>query len=513
MRISKTSTAQKAVIADNNGLSRYLESLESGRASTPRSWLYESEEPESVLQKWLSNLDKLRTGSSFEQLVYQFDTKQVEKFGPQGGVPPIEEAIQIESFKDQYNPNTDCSIKLRSLTEILNERMHSVNYWDLGSVIEDMSSRDTLITNSGWPYFIKRERIASKAVLEARTDPSSVFKYPAIILFRQYNGKLRVVWMYPMSMNLLEYQSTLPIQNLLRRCKYCTPWLGFEDVKKRFTELWKAHPYAFGGDTTAMDAHMQASQLQMVGSMCSDLFQNPELMLQTLSHVSDISMLIGKDAIIKDQQHGIASGSGWTQLAETIFQIGMFDRYISVNNLPLSVEDGMGIGDDYVWFFDDPPDSEDIVEFWMKNGLPGKPEKQSNEENHCTFLQRLFVKTWYSRDDSSVLGGIYPTVRALNSLLNPEKWHDPKDWSSDMFCVRCYMILENCVDHPMFDQFCKFVVRGHRDLLPFAKKTDSELQQIQLKSRKVRGLNPSYNQEKRTRPLSSFTSIMFAKEL
>lgn len=511
MKISKLSTAQKSIIADNNGLGRYLEALENGRAATPHSWLYEDEDSETTLHRWLKQLEKLKTGSPFEQLVYQFDTKQIEKFGPQGGVPPINEAIKVESFQEQYIPNTDCKIQLRSLTDILGLRAKSLNYWELGSVLEDMSSRDTLITNSGWPDFIKRAKAAPDAVKQAKTGLA--YEYPAIILFRQYNGKLRVVWMYPMAMNLLEYQATMPIQNAISSCRYCEPWKGFEDVKKRFTELWKAHPYAFGGDTTAMDAHMQASQLQMVGSMCSDLFPDPTHMLKSLSHVGDIDIVVGSNAIIKDQQHGIASGSGWTQLSETIFQIGMFDRYITENNLPLSVEDGMGIGDDYVWFFDTKPDSEDIVDFWMQNGLPGKPEKQSNEDDSCTFLQRLFVKGWYSRDDSSVLGGVYPTIRALNSLLNPEKWHDPKDWNSDMFCTRCYMILENCVDHPMFDQFCKFVVQGHRDLLPFAQKNASELQRIQAQSRRVRGLNPSYNQEKRTKPLSDFTSIKFAKSL
>lgn len=511
MKISKLSTAQKAVIADNIGLGNYLTSLENGRAETPHSWLYEDKPRDTVLQMWLEELDHLKQGSSFEQLVYQFDAKQIEKYGPQGGVPPIKEAIKVESFQEQYIPNTSCKIQLASLTDILGLQAKSLNYWGLGSVIEDMSSRDTLITNSGWPDFRKRKLVAPDAIRQAQTGRA--YDYPAIILFRQYNGKLRVVWMYPMSMNLLEYQATMPLQNAIGKSKYCTPWKGFEDVKVRFTELWNSHPYAFGGDTSAMDAHMQESQLQMVGGMCADLFSDPTSMLDSLSHVGDIDMIVGRDAIIRNQKHGIASGSGWTQLSETIFQMGMFHRYIQENKLPLSVEDGMGIGDDYVWFFDSPVDSQDIVDFWMQNGLPGKPEKQSNDENTCVFLQRLFVKGWFSRDDSAVLGGIYPTVRALNSLVNPEKWHNPKEWNSDMFCIRCFMILENCVDHPLFEQFCKFVVRGHRDLLPFAKKSAPELRQIQIASRKVRGLNPSYNQEKRTKPLSDFTSIKFVRSL
>jgi hypothetical protein len=511
MKISKLSTAQKAVISENNGLGNYLASLEVGRKATPHSWLYEKEDSQTTLHRWLKTLDQLKAGSSFEQRVYQFDCKQIEKFGPQGEVPPIKEAITVESFTEQYVPNSACSLQLRPLTDIVKIQKSSLNYWDFNHVVDDMAGRDTLTTNSGWPDFTRRERIRSTAIQQAKDGYA--WTYPAIILFRQYNGKLRVVWMYPMAMNLLEYQATMPLQRALSKCKYCTPWLGFDDVKRRFTELWKQHPYAFGGDTTAMDAHMQKSQLAMVGSMCAPCFHDPHLMLKSLEHVGEIDLIVGPDAIIQKQQHGIASGSGWTQLSETIFQIGMFDRYIHINNLSLSVEDGMGIGDDYVWFFDSPPDSKDIVDFWMANGLPGKEEKQSNEEEYCTFLQRLFYKKWFSRDDSAVLGGIYPTIRALNSLLNPEKWHKPQDWSSDMFCARCYMILENCVDHPLFEQFVKFVVRGQKDLLPFAKKSASELQRIQKQTRSVPGLNPSYNQEKRMKPMSEFTAIKFAAQL
>lgn len=511
MKISQLTSAQRAIVDSNSNLRLYLQNLEKGQPPTPHSWLYEDVPSTEILERWLKKLAALENGSPRDKLIYEFDCKQIEKYGPQGEVPPIEKALQVESFQEQYIPNTECGIELSPLSEIYNFRQNSLNYWQLGNVIEDMSSRDTLVTNSGWPLFTRRQLVVSQSIESAQS--MQALDFPAIILFRSYNGKLRVVWMYPMAMNLLEYQATMPIQRLLSGTKYCTPWIGFDAVKRRFTELWAAHPYAFGGDTTAMDAHMQRSQLQMVGRMCADLFPDPSLMLRSLYHVSDIDLVVGENAIIRKILHGIASGSGWTQLSETTFQIGMHHQYRKQRNLPGTVEDGMGIGDDYVWFFDSPVDSDDVVRFWAENGLPGKPEKQSNYEDHCTFLQRLFIKGYPSRDESTVLGGIYPTVRALNSLVNPEKWHKPSEWNSDMFCARCFMILENCVDHPLFEQFSTFVAHGHRDLIPFAKKSAAELNQIQRQARRVRGLNPSYNQEKLGKPLASFTSINYVKEL
>lgn len=512
MKISRLTKAQSEVVRQNRGLSNYLRSLETGRQATPHSWLYEGEESEVTLQRWLRILNRLKNGNDVEKLIYTFDIKQIEKFGPQGEVPPIAEAIKVESFQEQYELTNTNVPALPELAIVIGIPLNSLNLREFSAVVDDMQSRDTLTTNSGWDLFTRRSLVKDVSIEQAKSKEA--YSFPAIILFRQYNGKLRVVWMYPMSMNLLEYQVTQPLQEaILHATQYVTPWRGFEDVKKRFTLLWSKYPFAFGGDTTAMDAHMQLPQLRAVADATASLFKDPKQLFDTITHVGEIDIVVGSNSIISHQEHGIASGSGWTQLSETIFQILVFDSYLKSKRLNQTVESGMGIGDDYVWFFDKQPDSDEIVNFWMRYGLPGKPEKQSNSANSCTFLQRLFIKGYYSREDSAVLGGVYPTIRALNSLLNPEKFHNPKDWNSDMFCARCFMILENTVDHPLFEEFVKFVVAGQKDLLPFAKKSANELDAIQKAARLLPGLNPSYNTEKRNKPLSSFASIKFAAKL
>lgn len=519
MKISQLTRGQRSIVAANGGLERYLQSLSVGRQATPHSWLFEKEDAETTLARWLDVLKQLESGSQVEQKIYQFDIKQVSKFGQQGEVPPIAEAIQLESFTEQFDPYLGRKLpNPPALSEVLS--IQHLRLDKFSDVVHDMRERDTLVTNSGWPAFTKREREVPLE-LELSKKPfwylRRALTYPAIILFRKYNGKLRAVWMFPLAMNLCEYRATQPIQRAITNTsKYVMPWKGFEDVKRRFTELWAIHPYAFGGDTTAMDAHMKLPQLNFVaralkGSYDDDIYY--DWMRTTLLNVGKISIIVGDNAIIRDQVHGIASGSGWTQLSETIFQILMFHTFIKEHGLSLTVDDGMGIGDDYVWFFDSKPDETEIVNFWQCYGLPGKPEKQSNEDNYCTFLQRLFIKGYMSREDKQTLGGVYPTVRALNSLLWPEKFHNPKDWNSDMFCIRTYMILENCVDHPLFEEFVRFVVKGQKDLLPFAKKSATELAAIQAASRQLPGLNPSYNQEKRDKPLGAFESIKYASTL
>ena len=99
-------------------------------------------------------------------------------------------------------------------------------------------------------------------------------------------------------------------------------------------------------------------------------------------------------------------------------------------------------------------DAKEVVDYLGQYGLPANPTKQSVGTETLTFLQRYFRQGFVSREAGGVFGAYYPTIRALNSLLQPEKFHKPKDWSSDMFCIRNYMILENCVDDPCFEEFC-----------------------------------------------------------
>jgi hypothetical protein len=318
-----------------------------------------------------------------------------------------------------------------------------------------------------------------------------------------------------MSTNLNEAGFALPVQSCIARSPlqwvrdYCTPWLGFEHVKQVLTHQWPEQAAIVGGDTTKMDAHMRPAQMQLVYEIIKWLFQKQywDALHDSIMHVTNIDLLYGYEEgsdriVVLQGVHGLASGSSWTQLSETVLQL--FMAYIAGT-------EGQGIGDDFYWLTH--MQADELVDHLAKFGLPANPAKQSVGDVDLTFLQRYFHQGFFSREDRTVLGAYYPTIRALGSMLWPEKFHDPKEWSSDMFCIRCFMIMENCVDDPCFDEFVRFVTRGHKDLIPFAKKTARELNEVQRRARKVSGLFPNYNQEKLRKPLSSFASISLAKQL
>lgn len=522
-----------------NGLSLYLTNLSRGRDMTPRSWLYEKYDPSVILATWINLMQEANGKHPLGEEFSSFDLKQVEKFGPQGGIPPIDskecwnviEPLYTSSEYDDPLALKEWFPKAREFAErLFDEDLLRGSPLSYERVVGHMRMRDTLSTNSGFPRFTKRKKTFPMEIDDARS--LAAFQYPAVVLLRYYYGKLRPVWMFPMSMNLIEASFQVEIQDVIKLSdmakpycarEYVSPWAGFEWVKYYMTIQWKRNTTAIGGDTTKMDAHMRPAQMRLFFEIVKWYFQKRywELLERSIMHVTDIDLLWskeGNDIKIIQGVHGLASGSCWTQLSETVLQ--MFMAYV------LGVPGGQGIGDDFFWVKD--MTAEDLVDHLGKFGLPANPAKQSVGKESLTFLQRYYHQGFFSRENPrTVMGAYYPTIRALGSMVYPEKFHSPEFWDSNMFCLRNYMIMENCVDDPCFDVFVKYVVKGQKDMIPFAKKVMAESakegsrkgrfthfeKQLNSQARNLPGLWPSYNQEKQLTPLHDFQSIVLAAKL
>lgn len=506
----------ESLVLKNDSLSSYLANLSVGRQATPHSWLYENENEFDTLDRWIPIMEKANLENSpFGREFIQFDRNQLSKFGPQGEVPPIESQQAQEVIEPLFLPSefddemalAEYFPRTREFAKVLFGNRLKVNRpLSFEHVVDDMQKRDTLTTNSGFPRFIRRNLVRQDEIEDAVSGRA--FEYPAIILFRQYYGKLRPVWMYPMSMNLIELRYEIPLQNALRKSPtdwvraYVTPWTGYDAVKVTLTDQWRGQQVD-GGDTTKMDAHMRRAQMRLFYEIVKWLFQESawDELYHAIMRCNEIPLLVSTHEWLLGP-HGLASGAGFTQISETVLQ--MFMAWLK------SVI-GQGIGDDFYWLSD--MTAKELVDYLSEFGLPANEEKQGISKTSLTFLQRMNRQGFFSRDDPTRLGAYYPTIRALGSSLRPEKFHKPKDWNKDMFAARQFMIAENTVDDPCFVEFLTFLVNGHPYLREFAKKSASDLNAIQRKARLIPGLNPSYNQEKLTKPLSEFTSIQLARTL
>lgn len=520
----KLTASELETVASNNGLSRYLTSLSRGRPFTPRSWLYEEVEPDNVLQQWKNVLDTLWSGNQFEKNVYLFDTVQIAKWGAQGGVEPLDE-LESELTKSFLKPipleiendslwtlaKTIVTRRYTDLTGLKRLRPRSYRH-----VIENMSLRDTLASNSGWPLFARRKK---QVVIEASIADALSGKwkeYPAIVLFRNYNQKTRAVWMYPFSTNLVEGSFTQPLQEALIASgrEFNAPWHGFNSVRAVISRHYSANRTLAASDFSETDAHFTIDATLEVFDVIHWCFQANywKALSESMVNINKIPLVIGPDSKLIGY-HGVSSGSNWTSIIETIFDEVLAEYYSLLYTE--SYIGTYGVGDDTAWSGDkfDECFSSQLAEVGKRAGQEIKQEKTTNHPDFVVSLQRLFQRGYNVSDSDLLVRGVYPTIRALKSAVYPEKYHDPKSWNADLFCTRTYMILENCVDHPLFEQFVKFVVRGNRHLIPFAKKSKQELDKILRKSRALSAFNPTYNQEKLGSSLSNFESIKFAGNL
>lgn len=563
MKETKLTQEEYEIVRTNNGLRMYLTGLSTGHEATPRSNLYNLKDktgiwqPGAVLAFWLTQLKKLQKGTSFEQKVFQFDISQVEKWGPQGEVAPIDELMEeivLPTFKPQEVPSAFSSDEWAFAKVSVLQKLHHAGAYGLRPaaykhVVDDMRARDTLESNSGWPLFTRRNKpeVIKQSIQEAEDGRWKT--YPAIALFRNYNRKTRLVWMFPMSANLVEGSFFQPLQSVLMRSdlakSFLAPWTGFEQVRALMTDAYDDNVYVAASDFSSTDAHFRLAASMEVCDVIEGCFVPAarDALRESIRYMHEIPLVVGLDRQLVGE-HGVSSGSNWTNFIETIFDM-IVSEYVLIKELQLKgalpqvlpdpMEDDVGealevfnmcydnpvnayeglyaIGDDMTWYTYEYDEgfTERLSTYGEEVGQLIKAEKTTNECDYVKSLQRLFQRG-YSRPDGQ-LRAVYSTVRALKSLVYPEKFHKPELWSKDMEAVRAFMILENCVDHPLFEEFCRFVAAGDPNLVTVAKLSKGKLDALIRQSRLLPGLNTTYNQERRSQSLANFESVKFISKL
>jgi len=537
MKETKLDSNQLEVISNNTGLANYLRGLSEGKKATPRSFLYNNKhvevlEPDEILKRWIQHLSSLKSGDSFERNVFHFDSHQLEKWGPQGGVEPISDLLEDIVYPTFSGRKEELTLfDTPDWKEAVDMTYHQLHYLGcknlrpapLRSVVDDMRARDTLESNSGWPLFTRRNKpeVIEQSIKAAE---DGLWKtYPAIALFRNYNRKTRLVWMFPMSANLVEGSFFQPLQQILMRDPgdnvyglFFEPWRGFEGVRGIITRNYRMRFKSIAAsDFSSTDAHFQLDTTMQVYRVLEKCFQ-PEYrdaLKESLIYMHSIPLLIGPNAMLTGN-HGVSSGSNWTNFVETVFDL-ILANYVrmQLSTKTQLVQGLYAIGDDMAWWTDpyDPSFASQLEAIGKQAGQVIKAEKTTNEKDWVVSLQRLFQRGYLT--ETGEVRAVYPTIRALKSLVYPERFHSPKTWNKDMEAIRAFMILENCVDHPLFEEFCRFVSAGDPHLKRFAMYAKDKQNALLRKSKLIPGLNPTYNQEKRDQSLSKFKSVKFIATL
>lgn len=527
------------IIQSNPNLLRYLKSLLVAQPFTPSSWLYdgkhgnEKKTPDEILSAWLSRLEELQKHDEFQMRVYKFDTSQLAKWGPQGGHAPMSALlgdIVAPTFKlARANPRPAAFktrawhlAKLKFLQLLRKHKIYGLIPRSYSDVVNRMRSDSKLESNSGFPDFTRRNVPATKEKALNDATNGNWKNYPAIALFRTYNGKTRLVWMFPMAANVVEASFFLPLQDAILATPLAqslfSPWTGFETVRKVVSNAYASGMQVAASDFTSTDAHFQLAASLEVYDVLKECFQPQyrELLRESIVHMHNIPLLIGPDKMLVGE-HGVASGSNWTNFIETCFDI-ILGFYVEAATKG-AVTVLYAIGDDMAWQCRSFKDGfrDELETYGTEVGQIIRADKTMIEADYVKSLQRLFQKGYF-QESASELRAVYSTVRALKSSVFPEREikakKDARDhYLSDMFCARQFMILENCVDHPLFKDFVAFVCKGNHHLIPFAQNAPRRLDAIYREANLIPGLNTTYNQEKKDKPLSMFASVRYAATL
>ena len=133
--------------------------------------------------------------------------------------------------------------------------------------------------------------------------------------------------MFPFSTNLIEQTFVNTILEAIRanRIPSFSAWEGFDEVSLSFTEQGVSSTKTkCSTDYSKMDKHFGPDHFDFVYRVLSPVFQASvrDRLRESLTHCSEIPVLVSTDKLYTGT-HGMPSGSGWTNLAESIVSLAI----------------------------------------------------------------------------------------------------------------------------------------------------------------------------------------------
>ena len=502
-------------------VSNALQMLREGKEPTPRSPLFKDKGESIVVDDYLEILS--RTPGITSDL-YDYEVSRIPKVGPQGGYPPFDD--RKKSFEDYYSlpgriSYTDSELEnlATRVRDFLFRGREGLRPWSYERVIRKGQLGGNLDTNSGCPDYGKRSdsMIQAHAIRDARHGKWK--SYPAILGSRGQRMSDRFIFMFPFSTNLVEQSFVNTVLDVIRSNSIScfSAWEGFDKVTLSITEQGVSSTKTkCSTDYVKMDKHFGPDHFDFVYLVLAPIFQPSvrELLRESLTHCSEIAVLVSIDKLYTGT-HGMPSGSGWTNLAESIVSLAIM----------FTVEDHYGeealkqvLGDDGIMLWKSIITDFPVVfsEYSAKFGLVSSPDKQRVDDKTFTYLQRFFdVRISTQLNGRKVVAGNYPGILALNSAMNPERFHDPVKWSSSMESLRWIMILENVNQSPVFHNLIDYFIKGDKFKLGlvipgFLKRGISQSYQI---AQTLRDFVPTYTKSSIEKGILDFDVVKYLRSL
>ncbi len=498
----------------------FLRGVEDGFHVDIRTPLFDGRDRQEVAEQWLNILQKHVMHMAYE--VEEMELGQYAKIGPISRRLPFRDRIQdVEAY---YNPRPQPKYDYTELVRMEGgestralkcnegpstprfpeERLRPISHYDAACQLPGN-------TNSGEPRFARRESVLRQSV----TDAIHGRNYPAMCGWRGSSGqtgdeygKQRVVWMVSFVTNIREARYQIVMQPFyVAQPQYFAALISMEAVDLEVTHILDHVPgdgYVIGTDYTKYD-QTNRTQQEWFFRDARNMFQRRyQSELSEIQNIVRTMELVCTTDIKFVGEHGWPSGSNFTLMANSHINrlVQMSSPVVIGSRFQVQGDDGCG----RVF------DVDRHLHHLENCGFDANPDKQFVSRRCTMYLQRMHHLDHRSTD--GICHGIYPTMRALNSLLGQERFH--RNWDKKMEALRTLAILNNTQWHPLFKEFCNFTVKfGDKYVKEFADSLEdvnfrrSVLRQV----RTIPGFMPSYNLLGDISGICSFASTHYIRSL
>ena len=463
---------------------------------------------EEVITQWDTILDS-KTGA-FPGRLLEIEKGQRGKIGPISVRKPLSSRMEeILGYFGSFPSHVDLDVGFHDVVSRLGPRR--LVPLRLAAAQEQLPQN----TNSGLPRFTRRSTVRTLELEDAISDRWQ--DYDAVLGWRgSASGpneapKQRTVWMFPYSTNIVEMSLFRPMQRLLLQSFHqaLSAWRHPEDVDNAVSRMLKRRERGnviVSTDFSRFDQSVGPSLSAWAFKVLEYAFQIKyhHVIQDVMGVFHEIGLRVSEDNVIRGK-HGVPSGSVFTNLVDSV--VHLMVQYQALTVIGADSEFHLVQGDDGVLMLNEVSQTDALFKSYEDSGLEINLDKQFLGTDDCLFLQKYH--------HVSQIGGIYPTYRALNSLLGQERYYDPELWGPEMVSLRAIMILENCKHHPLFRDFVSFYMSGDR---MWKDKGRRHLERILGSSNvtdaaKISGLVPVYNRERRLSRLRSFATVQVIGDL
>nr|QIJ70103.1 RNA-dependent RNA polymerase [Rabbit picobirnavirus 5] len=469
----------------NPGLRSYLFHNVVGSAEIIRPPFWEGESPNKVVDRWSDQL----LGAKVDTVMPGLEAYELEmrsKIGPLSVQLPLDQ--RLESIEHYYSmvDRPGVPIDVRAV-KAFQSTLVPVRGVRLRNQV-NTAARMRLSTNSGNPYFIKRRLALSDTrpvVIWPNGDQTLSFgsarseSWPCVATlgWRGQEGgpepddvKQRVVFMFPLGVNICELQFYQPAIEAWQKCHINSAYESMRAVEVKITKLFdtKGDDFVVVTDFSKFDQHFN-SNLQNAARDClvfmlgeegrrDTNFNDPLNWINSVFPLKYNIPLLCSEDLMYEGAHGMGSGSGGTNFDECCAHGCMQHEAAILKGATLNPYSNAYGDDGYLSYKG--IDVDDVISAYTSHGQEMNPDKQSADKHSAVYLRRYFHASY--RDSEGIMLGVYSTFRALGRLLYQERYYDPEVWSKEMVILRALSIIENCANSPVFERFVDFCITGDK---------------------------------------------------